>query len=84
MTPDAIDRVRWINDSTLFTFAGKVSVIYTACLRMLRDVFGQQVTWYSDSDVSLNQIASFMQLLIVGTCQLLSTSALGVAAADFV
>jgi hypothetical protein len=37
---------RWINDSTLFTFAGKVSVIYTACLRMLRDVFGQQVTMY--------------------------------------
>ncbi len=29
-------------------------------------------------------IASFMQLLIVGTCHLLSTSALGVASADFV
>jgi hypothetical protein len=39
---------------------------------------------YSDSDVSLNQIVSFMQLLIVGTCHLLSTSALGVASADFV
>ena len=39
---------RWINDSTLFTFAGKVSVIYTACLRLFRDVFGQHVTMYWD------------------------------------